>query len=109
MLRTLVAASLSSRLFVVVLSLVVAGIGLWSFLRLPVDAYPDIAQAQVKIILKAPGMTPEEVETRVIAPIEMEMLGIPRQAVLRSMAKYAIADITIDFEDGTDIYWARSQ
>ncbi len=109
MLRTLVATSLSSRLFVVVLSLVVAGIGLWAFLRLPVDAYPDIAQAQVKIILKAPGMTPEEVETRVIAPIEMEMLGIPRQAVLRSMAKYAIADITIDFEDGTDIYWARSQ
>jgi len=109
MLRTLVATSLSSRLFVVVLALVVAGIGLWAFLRLPVDAYPDIAQAQVKIILKAPGMTPEEVETRVIAPIEMEMLGIPRQAVLRSMAKYAIADITIDFEDGTDIYWARSQ
>lgn len=54
-------------------------------------------------------MTPEEVESRVITPIEMEMLGIPDQTVLRSVAKYAIADVTIDFADGTDIYWARSQ
>ncbi|MEL0250643.1 MAG: efflux RND transporter permease subunit, partial [Novosphingobium sp.] len=58
---------------------------------------------------KAPGMTPEEVETRVITPIETELLGIPNQAVLRSTAKYAIADITIDFAEGTDIYWARQQ
>jgi len=109
MLRSLVAVSLSYRLFVLALSLLVTGLGIWAFLRLPVDAYPDIAQAQVKIILKAPGMTPEEVEARVLAPIEMEMLGIPQQAVFRSMAKYAIADITIDFLDGTDIYWARTQ
>jgi cobalt-zinc-cadmium resistance protein CzcA len=54
-------------------------------------------------------MTPEEVETRVIAPIELETLGLPNQATLRSTAKYAIADITIDFTDGTDIYWARQQ
>ena len=60
------------------------------------------------MILKAPGMTPEEVETRVITPIEMELLGIPKQTILRSAAKYAIADITLDFEDGTDIYWAVS-
>lgn len=109
MLRSLVAQALSYRLLVVMLALVTAGLGGWAFSTLPVDAYPDIAQTQVKIILKAPGMTPEEVESRVIAPIEMEMLGIPRQAVLRSTAKYAIADITIDFVDGTDIYWARQQ
>ena len=109
MLRSLVAFSLSYRLFVLAMALVVAGLGALAFLHLPVDAYPDIAQAQVKIIMKAPGMTPEEVETRVIAPIEMDMLGIPGQAVFRSMAKYAIADITIDFVDGTDIYWARNQ
>lgn len=109
MLLSLVERALSYRLLVLTLSLVVAGLGVMAFLRLPVDAYPDIAQTQVKLILKAPGMTPEEVETRVIAPIEMEMLGIPRQAVLRSIAKYAIADITIDFAEGTDIYWARQQ
>jgi cobalt-zinc-cadmium resistance protein CzcA len=109
MLRSLVATALSLRLLIVALALVVAGLGAWAFINLPVDAYPNIAQAQVKIILKAPGMTPEEVESRVITPIEMEMLGIPNQAILRSSAKYAIADITIDFTEGTDIYWARQQ
>uniref|UniRef100_UPI000AB27B00 efflux RND transporter permease subunit n=2 Tax=Sphingomonadaceae TaxID=41297 RepID=UPI000AB27B00 len=95
MLRSLVAASLSWRLLVIALALAVAGLGTWAFMTLPVDAYPNIAQTQVKVILKAPGMTPEEVESRVITPIEMEMLGIPDQAILRSTAKYAIADITI--------------
>lgn len=109
MLRALVATALSLRLLIVALALAVAGLGAWAFMNLPVDAYPNIAQAQVKIILKAPGMTPEEVESRVITPIEMEMLGIPNQAILRSSAKYAIADITIDFTEGTDIYWARQQ
>lgn len=109
MLRSLVANALSYRLLVLALAVVTAGLGVWAFVDLPVDAYPNIAQTQVKIILKAPGMTPEEVESRVITPIEMEMLGIPNQAILRSAAKYAIADITIDFTDGADIYWARQQ
>ncbi len=109
MLRKLVEASLNFRLVVAGLALAIAAIGAWSFANLPIDAFPDISSTQVKIILKAPGMTPEEVESRVITPIEMEMLGIPKQTVLRSVAKYAIADITIDFADGTDIYWARSQ
>ena len=109
MLRSLVATALSYRLLVLALAVTVAGLGALAFVNLPVDAYPNIAQTQVKIILKAPGMTPEEVESRVITPIEMEMLGIPDQAILRSTAKYAIADITIDFADGTDIYWARQQ
>lgn len=109
MLRKLVERALSLRLAVLGLAALLAGIGAWSFANLPIDAFPDISSTQVKIILKAPGMTPEEVESRVIAPIEMEMLGIPNQTVLRSVAKYAIADITIDFKDGTDIYWARSQ
>jgi cobalt-zinc-cadmium resistance protein CzcA len=109
MLRKLVETALSMRLAVVGLALGLAGFGVYAFANLPIDAFPDISSTQVKIILKAPGMTPEEVESRVITPIEMEMLGIPDQTVLRSVAKYAIADITIDFKDGTDIYWARSQ
>lgn len=109
MLRGLVEQALAFRLAVIGVSLVLAGWGAWAFINLPIDAFPDISSTQVKIILKAPGMTPEEVESRVITPIEMEMLGIPDQANLRSVAKYAIADITIDFKDGTDIYWARSQ
>lgn len=109
MLRALIEKALNLRLAVLGLATLLAGIGGWSYASLPIDAFPDISTTQVKIILKAPGMTPEEVETRVITPIEMEMLGIPDQSVLRSVAKYAIADITIDFEDGTDIYWARQQ
>lgn len=109
MLRKLVEACLSLRLAVLAMAALLGGVGAWSFINLPIDAFPDISSTQVKVILKAPGMTPEEVESRVITPIEMEMLGIPQQASLRSVGKYAIADITIDFQDGTDIYWARSQ
>ncbi|TIX49234.1 efflux RND transporter permease subunit [Alteraurantiacibacter aquimixticola] len=109
MLRILIEKALSLRLGVIALAVLLAGLGAWSFARLPIDAFPDISSTQVKIILRAPGMTPEEVESRVITPIEMEMLGIPDQTVLRSVAKYAIADVTIDFADGTDIYWARTQ
>lgn len=109
MLNALVQRALNLRLAVIGLAVLLAGLGGWSFLNLPIDAFPDISTTQVKIILKAPGMTPEEVESRVVTPIEMEMLGIPEQAVLRSVAKYAIADVTIDFKDSTDIYWARQQ
>ncbi|MGQ3058986.1 MAG: efflux RND transporter permease subunit, partial [Nevskia sp.] len=61
------------------------------------------------IIMKAPGMTPEEVESRIAVPIEVEMLGIPNTKILRSVTKYGLVDVTIDFVDGTDIYWARQQ
>ena len=109
MLRKVVEFALTQRVFVLLCAVLVAAAGAYAFLRIPIDAFPDISPVQVKMILKAPGMTPEEVETRVITPLEMELLGIPRQTILRSSAKYAIADITIDFEDGTDIYWARQQ
>jgi cobalt-zinc-cadmium resistance protein CzcA len=109
MLRHLVEWSLTNRMAVLVMSVLVAAVGIWSFITLPIDAFPDIAPTQVKLILKAPGMTPEEVEAKVITPIEQQLLGIPDQKMLRSVAKYAIADITIDFADSADIYWARSQ
>ena len=109
MLRRVIEWSLGARLLVLGLALALAAWGGWSYNNLPIDAFPDISTTQVKIILKAPGMTPEEVESRVITPIEMEMLGIPNQQILRSMAKYGIADITVDFSDSTDIYWARTQ
>lgn len=89
------------------LALLIAG---WTaYNGLPIDAFPDVSSPQVKIVVKAPGMTPEEVETRITAPIEVELLGLPRQRMLRSTSKYALADITLDFEDGVDIYWARNQ
>ena len=109
MFTRLVEFALTQRLLVAALTLLLTGVGISSYRDLPIDAFPDVSPTQVKIIMKAPGMTPEEVETRIVAPIELEMLGIPDQEILRSTAKYAIADITINFNEGTDIYWARQQ
>jgi heavy metal efflux system protein len=109
MFSRLVEFALSQRLLVAALTLLLIGAGVMAFRDLPIDAFPDVSTTQVKVIMKAPGMTPEEVESRIVAPIELEMLGIPNQRILRSTSKYAIADVTIDFNDGTDIYWARQQ
>ena len=109
MLTRLTEFSLTQRLLILALTLLLAAAGIQAWRSLPIDAFPDVSTTQVKLILKAPGMTPEEVETRIAAPIEMEMLGIPKQRVLRSVSKYGLTDVTIDFEDGTDIYWARQQ
>ena len=109
MMQRLIQFALSQRLFVLLLAALLAGAGWYAFRTLPIDAFPDVSSTQVKIIMKAPGMTPEEIESRIAIPIEVEMLGIPRQRILRSVAKYGLVDVTIDFEDGTDIYWARQQ
>jgi heavy metal efflux system protein len=101
--------SLTQRLVIIAGMVALLVAGSFAYLGLPIDAFPDVSSTQVKIIVKAPGMTPEEVEARITAPIEIEMLGIPNKRIVRSTSKYAIADITIDFEDGTDIYWARQQ
>ncbi len=109
MLTRLVQFALAQRLFVLIAGLVLMAAGWLAFKDLPIDAFPDVSSTQVKIIMKAPGMTPEEVESRIALPIEVEMLGIPKQRMLRSVSKYGIVDVTIDFDDGTDIYWARQQ
>lgn len=109
MLARLVRFALAQRLFMLLMVVLLVVLGALAFNRLPIDAFPDVSTPQVKIVIKAPGMTPEEVEARITAPIEVEMLGIPDQAMLRSVAKYGLTDITIDFAEGTDIYWARQQ
>lgn len=109
MLGKLIQFALTQRLLILILTIGMAAAGTIAYQSLPIDAFPDVSSTQVKIIVKAPGMTPEEVEARITAPIEVEMLGIPKQSGLRSVAKYALTDITVDFMDGTDIYWARQQ
>ncbi|HQS38058.1 MAG: CusA/CzcA family heavy metal efflux RND transporter [Methylotenera sp. 24-45-7] len=109
MLAKLIQFALTQRLLVLLLTTGIAVAGSLAYQALPIDAFPDVSSTQVKIIVKAPGMTPEEVEARITAPIEVEMLGIPKQVGLRAVAKYALTDITVDFLDGTDIYWARQQ
>lgn len=109
MLTRLVRFALAQRLFILLAGALLAGAGWYAFRNLPIDAFPDVSNTQVKIIMKAPGMTPEEIESRIAVPIEVEMLGIANQRILRSVSKYGIVDITVDFQDGTDIYWARQQ
>lgn len=105
----LIGFALAQRLFFSLLALVLLGFGIKAYKELPIDAFPDISPTQVKIILKSSGMTPSEIESRITVPIEMQMVGIPHETMLRSTSKYGLCDITIDFEDGTDIYWARQQ
>ena len=105
----LIRFALSQRLLMMIVVLLLSGGGYYAFKNIPIDAFPEVSPTQVKIIVKAPGMTPEEVEARITAPIEIELLGIPHQTMLRSVAKYALTDITVDFEEGTDIFWARQQ
>ena len=107
--QRLIQFALSQRLFMLLIAALLAGAGWYAFRTLPIDAFPDVSSTQVKIIMKAPGMTPEEIESRIAIPIEVEMLGIPKQRILRSVTKYGLVDVTIDFQDGTDIYWARQQ
>lgn len=109
MFAKLVQTALSSRLLVFVLTGVLCLLGWRAFRTLPIDAFPDITTTQVQVIVKAPGMTPEEVEQRVTRALEIEIRGIPNQTVLRSLTKYGLCVITTDFTDDTDIDWARQQ
>lgn len=105
----LIRFALGQRLLIILGIILLSVGGYLAFTQIPIDAFPEVSPTQVKIIVKAAGMTPQEVESRITAPIELELLGIPHQTMLRSLAKYAITDITLDFEEGTDIYWARQQ
>lgn len=109
MIAALIRFSLVQRFMILLASGGMIAVGLWAYKTLPIDAFPDISNPQVQVIVKAPGMSPVEVERRITFPIEMEMQGLAGQKVLRSMTKYSLSLVTIDFEDGTDIYWARQQ
>ncbi|MEE9475955.1 MAG: efflux RND transporter permease subunit, partial [Roseateles sp.] len=109
MLPRLIEFSLRQRVLVLIAAGVLAAAGVWAYLNLPIDAFPDISPTQVKVVLKVPGMTPEEVEQRVSTPIEQELLGLPHKTIVRSVSKYGISDVTVDFEEGVDVYWARQQ
>ena len=81
--------SASGLLMLLLVALLVPA-GWLAFSAIPIDAFPDISPTQVKVIIKAPGMTPEEVESRITRLVEVELLGVPRQTMLRSIAKYAL-------------------
>ncbi|TPH93632.1 efflux RND transporter permease subunit [Helicobacter pylori] len=108
MLGSIIEFSLRQRVIVIVGTILVLFFGTYSFINTPVDAFPDISPTQVKIILKLPGSSPEEMENNIVRPLELELLGLKGQKSLRSISKYSISDITIDFDDSVDIYLARN-
>ncbi len=109
MLERIIRLSLARRGLIGMLVFAVAGLGAWNFTRLPIDAVPDITNVQVVINTYSPGFTPLEVEQRVTYPLENAMAGLPRLEYTRSLSRYALSQITIVFEEGTDIYFARQQ
>lgn len=108
MLASIIEFSLRQRVIVIVGAILILFFGTYSFIHTPVDAFPDISPTQVKIILKLPGSSPEEMENNIVHPLELELLGLKGQKSLRSISKYSISDITIDFDDSVDIYLARN-
>ncbi len=99
--------SIKWRVFIVVLGFVLLGAGLYSMTRLPIDAVPDVTSNQVQINSLAPGFAPLEMEKYVTFPIEVAMSSLPRKEKIRSISQFGLSQVTITFEDGADIYWAR--
>ncbi|MCF6226534.1 MAG: CusA/CzcA family heavy metal efflux RND transporter [Xanthomonadales bacterium] len=107
MLEAIIKFALARRGLVMVFVLAAMGLGVWKFTQLPIDAVPDITNVQVVINTQAPGYTPLETEQRVSFPVETAMTGLPKLSYTRSVSRYGLSQVTVVFEDGTDIYFAR--
>src|SRR5512146_2990594 len=107
MIHRIVQAALRQRFLVLMFTAFLAVAGIISFQRMPVDAYPDLSPPMVELITQWPGHAAEEVERLVTLPIEIEMNGVPRMEVMRSISLYGLSDIRLTFEEGTDDYFAR--
>jgi cobalt-zinc-cadmium resistance protein CzcA len=108
MINGLVAWAINRRITVLVLVLALLAGGVWALRTIRVDAFPDLTDVQVSVLVDVPGLSPVEVERLVTFPIEVELNGLPRVVQVRSLSKYAFASITVVFEDGVDLYFARS-
>ena len=99
--------ALKQRLLIIAMTILIAAIGFYSLNNIPIDAFPDVTNIQVQVIAEATGFSPVEVEKLVTFPIEVAMNGLPRLTEVRSISKYGLAVVTVVFEDGVDIYFAR--
>ncbi len=108
MIDSILKSAIERRYLFVSMVLVVVGLGLWSYRELPIDAVPDITNVQVQINTKAPGYSPLETEQRITYPVETALAGLPNLAYTRSLSRYGLSQVTVVFEEGTDLYFARS-
>lgn len=109
MVEKLIQTALQHRVAVLILTLALIFGGIWSFLKMPIDAFPDVTNVQVQVLAEAPGVAPPDIERLVAFPIELEMNGLPKVTQVRSISKFGLAVITVVFEDDVDIYFARQQ
>lgn len=109
MFQKLITYSIHHKMVVGILTLALAVWGIWSLVHLPFDSTPDITNNQVQVITQAPSLGAQEVEQYITSPIEMALANIPRQEERRSISRSGLSVVTLVFDDGADIYWARSQ
>ncbi|MGA1498531.1 MAG: efflux RND transporter permease subunit, partial [Steroidobacteraceae bacterium] len=109
MLERIIHQAIVHRWLVLVSVLALAALGAWHATQLPIDATPDITNVQVQVNTEAPGFSPLEAEQRLTWPIEMALAGLPRLDYTRSISRYGLSQVTVVFDDGTDIYFARQQ
>lgn len=108
MIDAIVRFSIERRYLMLSLILLLIGAGLWSYQRLPIDAVPDITNVQVQINTEAPGYSPLEAEQRITFVVETALYGLPKLKYTRSLSRYGLSQVTVVFEEGTDIYFARN-
>ena len=109
MFERLIQFAIEQRIVVMLAVLLMAGLGIASYQKLPIDAVPDITNVQVQINTSAPGFSPLETEQRITYSIETSMAGLPGLQQTRSMSRSGLSQVTVIFEDGTDLFFARQQ
>ncbi len=107
MINRIIEFALHQRLLVIAMTLLIGALGVYSLNDIPIDAFPDVTNVQVQVLAEAPGLSPVETERLVTSPIEIAMNGLPQLTEVRSISKFGLAVITVVFEDGVDIYFAR--
>lgn len=107
MINALIRFSIAQKLIVLLLVAIMAAAGAYSLINLPIDAVPDVTNVQVQVLTNAPSLAPLEIERQITFPIEVAMSGIPGVEEIRSVSKFGISNVTIVFEESTDIYFAR--
>ena len=100
--------SIARRWLMMTMILALMGLGYWSYQQLPIDAVPDITNVQVQINTRAQGYSPLETEQRITFPIETALTGIPNLSYTRSISRYGLSQVTVVFNEGTDLYFARN-
>src|SRR5262245_29752078 len=107
MLNSVIDSSLNNRFFVLMATLLIGGLGIYSALHLPIDAVPDLTNVQVQVITEAPALSPLEVDSLLSFPVSSAMSGLPDVEQIRSVSKFGVSVVTVVFKEGTDVIRAR--